>query len=362
MQERKYARLFLFACALALLYLNFQIFRPFLFPFTLAVILTTLCYPAYDRVCRFLKGGRSWAALLSCLAVTGLIVVPFLLLIVLLAAQVSQLYQQFQRSLDRGELQALLDLRKNAFLSPLLQIADRYLPLDDVDLLGSLAEVVKQVSLFFLHHSKTIVSSLFRLVMDFLIMMVTMFFLFRDGSRLFGEIRSWTPLSYTQERAIVDRFREVTQATVVGNLLTALAQGVAGGLVFWILGISNPLLWGFLTALFSMVPVVGTALVWVPWAIYFFSTGMVLRGVILVVLEVFFVGMIDNFLRPLLIEGKTKMHTLLVFFSLLGGITYFGMAGMLLGPLVVALGLTFVELYKLEFREELSRSLDQSAQ
>ena len=357
MLERRYLRIFLFVCLLILLYFLFQIFRPFLFPVALAIILTSLSYPVFSHIVTLLKGRQSWAALLTCIGITALIVIPFVGLLILLAGEVSHVYQQFQHSLDAGDFERL-DPRNHRYFGPILQWVNQYLPLDELDLIGSFATVVQQTSLFFLRHSTAILSGLFRVGMDFTIMVVTMFFLFRDGSQLIKEIKSWFPLSRSYERRIVAKFREVADATVLGSLVTALAQGVAGGLVFWILGIPNPLLWGVLTALFSLVPVVGTAIVWLPWALYFFSTGHILTAVLLVVLEIGFVGTIDNILRPKLIEGRTKMHTLLVFFSIVGGISYFGIAGMLFGPIIVAIGLTFVELYKLEFQEELSKSTE----
>lgn len=353
MQERRYARIFLFVLFLILLYFILQVFRPFLLPFTLALVLTSLCYPLFDRVCALIRGRRGWASLLTCLAITALIMVPLVLLLALLVGEVNHVYQQFQKSLQAGELQSIRagDYR---LVGPLLEWVESRLPAG-LDLMRSFVAAVQQVSVLFLRQGTAILSGLFQLVLNFLIMVVTMFFLFRDGPRLMDEVKTWTPLSARQERLIVDKFRQVASATVLGSLLTALAQGAAGGLVFWVLDVPNPLLWGVLMALFSLVPVVGTALVWLPWSIYFFSIGATLRAVLLIVLAVAFVGMIDNILRPLVIEGRTRMHTLLVFFSIMGGIAYFGMAGLILGPILVALGLTLVELYKLEFQQELSK-------
>lgn len=355
MLERSPARVFLLICLAFLLYFLFQIFRPFLLPLVLATILTSLSYPLFEYIAGLLKGRRGWAALLTCIGIMVLIVVPFVVLLVLLAGEVNQVYRQFQRSLQAGDFEKL-DPRNYPYFGPIWNWLNHYVPLDQFDLIGSFAKVAEQVSLFFLRRSTAIVSGLFGLVMDFSIMVFAMFFLFRDGPRLLQEVKSWTPLSASDETRLVEKFRDVANATVLGNLLTALAQGVAGGLVFLILGISNPLLWAFLIALLSLVPVVGPALVWVPWALYFFSIGSNWRAIVLALLMSLFVGTIDNFLRPMLIEGKTKMHTLVVFLSIMGGIAYFGMLGMLFGPIIVAIALTFVELYKLEFRDELSKT------
>src|SRR5262249_50644699 len=151
------------------------------------------------------------------------------------------------------------------------------------------------------------------------------------------------PLTDEQEHMLVDRFRSVARATVFGNLATALSQGFLSGLIFVILGLDNPILWGALTALLSLVPVVGTALVWIPWTIYLFSTGSTVKAIIFLILEIVAVGGIDNILRPMFIRGGVKMHTLVVFFSILGGISYFGLLGMFFGPLVFAMAISLLE-------------------
>jgi predicted PurR-regulated permease PerM len=169
-----------------------------------------------------------------------------------------------------------------------------------------------------------------------------LFFLLRDSAYFAERVRSISPLSDTQENMFVERFRMVARATVLGNLLTAVAQGTISGLIFLMLGLPNPILWGALTALLSLVPLIGTAFVWVPWTIYLLAAGSYGRALIFVVSQVVVVGGIDNILRPMLI-GQVRMHTVVVFFSILGGIAYFGILGMFFGPLVFAIAVAFLE-------------------
>ena len=132
---------------------------------------------------------------------------------------------------------------------------------------------------------------------------------------------------------------------MLANLVTALTQGAASSVIFFSLGLPNPILWGSLTALFSLIPVVGTALIWLPWAIYLFAVGSHATTIIFLILEVVVVGSVDNILRPLLMGGGVKMHTLMIFFSILGGIGYFGILGILFGPLVFAIAIALLEFY-----------------
>jgi len=143
----------------------------------------------------------------------------------------------------------------------------------------------------------------------------------------------------------VEKFRAVTRATVLGGGMTAIVQGAAMGVLFAALGLPNVMLWSAIGALLSLIPFVGMALIWLPAAIYLFVTGAIGKAVILVLVQTLVIGSLDNVLRPLLMGSGVDMHTLVIFFSILGGIHYFGMLGILFGPIVLALALTCLDLY-----------------
>ena len=154
---------------------------------------------------------------------------------------------------------------------------------------------------------------------------------------------------------MLKKLKEVTFATFFGIFATGICQGIVAGLIFFFLGINNAILWGTATAIMSVVPVLGTATVWVPISLYLVSSGAVTKGTILFVLGVTVIGLLDNLIRPLIIEGTSQgMHLLLVVFSLAGGLILFGPSGLVLGPLVAALFVTFLEIYKIEFEEQLA--------
>lgn len=355
MLERNYLRISLLVLSLVVLYFVFRIFQAFLLPLSLAVVLVTLCYPVFQWTSSKLRGNRSWAALLTCIWVTAAIILPVVLLLILLTGQIASVYQQIQEQLESGGFQDILELQDSPYVKPLIDWIRPYVDWESLDVVGSFTAGFQQLSLFFLRQSTSILQGLFSVIANFLIMLITMFFLFRDGSRLVEEVKMITPLSNQYEEVLIGKFQEVTRATVIGTLLTALAQGAAGGVLFWVVGIPNALFWGFLMGLFSLLPVVGTGIIWGPWAIYLLIATSPVQGIIVIV-GGFLVSFIDNVLRPLFIEGKVEMHTFLVFMSILGGINYFGIEGVIFGPIIVALGLTFLELYKLEFRQELSKS------
>lgn len=355
MKDRTFSRLFLLLPAVVILYLAWKIFQPFLIPVSLAVVLSTLFYPLYRKIHRSLKGRKNLASTLTCLLIILAGIIPCLLLLVLLAQEVTQTYEMVQGKIESGEYQRIFNQELNPYFQTALDQVNKYVNLKDLSLLSGMSSLLRQASVFLIQHSTAIVGGFMGVLVDLSLMIFTMFFLFRDGSVILKNVDSLIPLSRKQEILIARKFREVTNATIFGSFITAVAQGFAGGVVFYFLGISNLVFWAVAFALFSLVPVVGTSLIWVPWTAYFLLSGSYIKGIALLIAAIIFIGTIDNILRPLLIEGRVKMHTLLVFFSIMGGIAYAGMAGMIFGPILISLFLTLLELYKVEFKEDLQK-------
>jgi predicted PurR-regulated permease PerM len=280
-----------------------------------------------------------------CLGLTLAIALPVLLLSVSLAREANEVYEHFRNPEMAAKLQAWLNPATNPVVAKVRTWLPESLRFEDFDLgqrIGDQAQTIVTGALVF---TKALAAGVINFLMDYITMVVVLFFLLRDSRYFVESVRLISPLSEAEERLFVERFRVVTEATVLGTVATAAAQGTLSTLIFWIIGLPNPILWGALTALLSLVPVRGTALVWIPWTIYLFATGSVSRAIVFMVLQIVLVGGIDNILRPMLIEGRVKMHTLVVFFSILGGIGYFGILGIFIGPLVFAIAIAFVEFY-----------------
>ncbi len=173
-----------------------------------------------------------------------------------------------------------------------------------------------------------------------------MYYLFRDGERMRTAAYDMVPLSGAQAREIFDRTGEVISASVYGVLVIAVIQGVLGGLAFWVLGIPSPLLWGVVMIFLSMIPMLGSFIVWVPAAIFLAITGHWVSAVILTVWGALVIGSVDNFLRPKLVGERTRLHELLVFFSVLGGLQVFGVLGIVLGPVIVAITIALLDVLR----------------
>jgi predicted PurR-regulated permease PerM len=180
-----------------------------------------------------------------------------------------------------------------------------------------------------------VVADVFATVGSLFVMLFSLFFLLRDGASLGGRIRDLLPLAEEERDRLINDTRDLVIASVGAGLLVAATQGTIGGIAFWLLGFNAPVFWGVAMSICAVIPVVGSALIWVPGALWLFFSGEVMRGVILVVIGSLAIGMVDNILRPILLAGRTSASGLVVFLGLLGGVSAFGFIGLVLGPIVL---------------------------
>jgi predicted PurR-regulated permease PerM len=325
------------------LYLMYRILQPFLLSLFLAIVMFTLLAPVNDTIASRFGQRRSLAALTVCLGLTLVLVVPLVYLAFAVARQAGGLYDTLR------DPQTLTNIREwaNPETNRLFARIQAFLPgsFDVSDLWARLGEQAQAIAATAFAAMFAVLSGILDFTLNYVIAFVALFFLLRDSDYFIRALRAISPLDEKGEDLFVNQFRSVTNATVIGALATAAVQGLIGGVIYVSLGIPNALLWGTLSGLLSLVPVVGGAVIWIPLLFYLLVTGSLYKALILLLLQVLVVGSVDNFLRPVLIEGRVKMHSLVVFLSILGGISYFGILGIILGPLVFAIGLTFFEFY-----------------
>ncbi len=182
-------------------------------------------------------------------------------------------------------------------------------------------------------------------VVSLVITLYLAFFLIRDGEQMVLELRRAIPLAPSHQQVLIEKFTTVIRATVKGSLLVAVIQGGLGGLAFWFLGVGEAFLWGVLMAFLSLLPVLGSALVWLPMVLYFLATGAVWQGLVLLAFGALVIGLLDNVLRPILVGRDTHMPGYLVMMATLGGITVFGLNGLVLGPVIAAVFIAAWHIY-----------------
>jgi len=216
---------------------------------------------------------------------------------------------------------------------------------------GRILSVQRETTNYVFERGTVFAKNIARTGFSVFIMLFSMFFFLRDGRELVLYLESLVPMEKRDKHRIFLKFKEVCQATIYGNIIVALIQGILGGIGFFIFGIPNALLWGIMMAIFALLPFGGTALVWLPAGIIMLSLQNWFAGIGILVWGVFIVGLIDNILKPKLIGKKTNLHPLLVFVSIIGGLWAFGFIGVLIGPIIAALLIVLLDMYRVRFVE-----------
>ena len=326
--ERERVTTLFFYCVLLLLgYLLFRIFAPFLGPLGWAAVLAIFVYPWHERLA--VRYGPARAAGLSTLIVTLLIVGPGLLL---LTAFVNESRAALAH-LDRDVLtqQAAGAERTWERLRVLIPGAPQ------ADLASLLDAAIQRAAGFLALRAGGLLADIVVFIFQLFVTLLAVFFLLRDTNAIMRVMRQALPFDDVRRERIIRQTRELVYASVASALLIASLQGLAGGMVFALLGLAAPVFWGVVMGFFALLPFVGTWVVWLPASIWLVATGHIAKGVTLAVLGATIVASIDNFLRPALLAGRAQMNGLLMFISLLGGVSVFGVLGLVLGPLIVAI-------------------------
>jgi predicted PurR-regulated permease PerM len=278
------------------------------------------------------------------LAVLLLIIGPFVALLLNVVEDVVALAEDLKAENIKPRVAAIMDqpLVKRA-LAMVRDFVGKEISKDEV------GDFAKDLLMPAVDALSNVVQFLFRLAAGIFFVTLSVFFFFRDGPAAARVIRELIPMSEADRDTILGDIQGAINAAVRGGLVTALVQGVLGFIILFILGIEKPILLACAMALASLIPLVGTAVIWGPIAIWFAIDGELVKALILVGYGVLVIGMADNFLRPMLVGRHMEAHPLLLFFGTLGGIALFGFAGIVLGPVVVALLNVTVRLFRREF-------------
>lgn len=308
-----------------------------------AVILAILFHPLYLRALRWTGGKPGLAAFLSVMICILLVVIPFFLLISLLAAEAARAYQMLTST--PPDIALLLDRAWDALPEGIHNLLER-LNLPTASEVAARFSSVLQAALQFIGKGfYSFSQGAIGFTIAFGVSLYLLFFMFRDGVQLAQTLRIASPLTPRQTDVLLNTFTAVVTATVKGNIIIAAIQGAIGGVTLWLLGVGAPILWGVVMAVLSLIPAVGAGLIWAPIAVYLLMTGAVAKGVILLLVGTFGISLIDNLLRPRLVGGQINMPDYLVLVSTLGGLAVLGVNGFVVGPLIAAIFLAVWRLY-----------------
>jgi len=330
-----------------LLWLAYVVVKPFLVAIGWAVMITVVTYPIYFRLRRRLGGRAGPAAALMVLGIVVLLVAPTIALISTLGRQAAEVYPKLEELVARGSpmeaVHGKLDTYKDTpVLGTLAGWAKEALP-PPGGLRAALPEGMKKVIATVTGLLTAALSNLLVFLVNLFLTLAALGVFYVRGEALAEEATSLLPLPEDRARVLMNRLGTVTKAVVKGVGLTCIAQGALGGLGFWAAGLPSPLLFGTVMAFGALIPVVGTAIVWLPGALFLLFTGKTVAGVALILWGALAVGNIDNVLRPLLAGGDIGVPMPLLLVGMLGGAISFGLTGLLLGPLVLATLLFLLE-------------------
>lgn len=349
MDFKKVQTLFFFAMIIIFAVAVLYIFQPFFYPIFWAAVMAITFYPTYLWLERFIKmPGLSSFITLS--LVVALVFLPLIGVGIILVNESAMLYGKLGSS----------DLFTNVqmFTTRLsdLPIIGPYIDLAGLQGSAYATNAAKTISLFILNNLKDITQNSIRLLALFFIMIYTLFYFLKDGKRILTRLMHLCPLGDEYEAMLYRRFTSTARATLKGTILIGLLQGTIGGILFWITGIEGAFIWAILMIFLSLIPAVGSSLVWLPAGIIMLAVGNIWQGVTILLVGFFVISIIDNIVRGPLIGRDTQMHPVLILFSTLGGIALFGISGFVMGPVLTALFLAVVSIYEHYYKKELQKN------
>ena len=322
------------------LYICWLMVQPFVNVILWAAVLAVVFFPLHRRI-RLRIASPSGAAILSTLLVVVLILLPATFITIAVVRELAGAADNLQAG-----VQQLSSGTEIPVVGWVLDRARAYVDIDPVAAQNFIAERLQSWGGALAASTLLVVGGAVGAIVQMVLVVFTLFYLFRDGDRIRAAVYANLPLERIQMHDIAVRTKEVIAATIYGVLVIAAIQGTLGTIIFSILGLPSPLLWGVVMFFLSMIPMAGAFLVWVPAAIYLALTGAYVKAAILVGWGALVISSIDNFLSPRLVGRRARLHELLIFFAVLGGLEVFGVLGLVLGPVIVAITLALIEMMR----------------
>jgi len=345
--RENFSNIFLLIILIAILYFCYLVFKPFIKEIVISGILVTIFYPVYLKILYWTRGRVALSSLIIVFLIFLIIIIPISYFIYYLANQAILLYSYVQPGVNNGGIVQYFDVQ-------VWQKLNNYIDKDVFDVQKFVIDSVNTIKNYIIPGATSLVKGTTKFITSLLIVLFTMYFMFHDGRSLLRRIMHLTPLSNKYDKLIWMKFRDVSYSAIVATFLTSLAQSFVAGLAFYFVGLPVLIL-SILIFVFSFLPYVGTALVWLPAAIYLLIIGKIWQGIFMLLWGAIVISLIDNLLRPYLMKNKAQVHPLIIFFSIFGGIVLMGMWGIIFGPLVVALAFTIMHIYELEYEQFLDR-------
>lgn len=314
------------------------VISPFLTTLILAAILVTGAHPIHKWLLCAVGNRARLAAVLMSLFIGVVFSVLFVVFFIFLSEEAVSTYQELERFLQAG---------KDNF-NELIEKASQYIGISPGEVITSITSAAQNLSGVLVEQSTNFIKSAAWLILNFFLLVFAMYFFFKDGQSIVKAIIEIIPLPKSNSREIFEKFRQVSLAMLYGIFLTAILQGILGGLGLYVAGIKNPIFWGTVMGFFGMLPVGGTGIIWLPAGLYLLATGDYIQGFGLLLWGGLIVGLIDNLVKPMIISHQVQIYPLPTFFVVIGGLIIFGLKGAIIAPMILAALVSLIHFYRLE--------------
>jgi len=349
-KQYEYSKYFLFALVIILAVIVFMIIHPFINAILAGIIISYIFYPLHKRINKLVRQKTISAFITSALALL-IIAAPIAFFLNSISKEAYVSYIVVKQKILYGNL---LDIDCETEDNPLCPI-----PLFFKEIVSDpknryyIEDTLHKVTSSIIENASSLLFSLPLFFLNFFIIVFIMFYLFKDGAHFFEKIKRILPFKKPYQEMIFRQFNDILYAVIYGQLLIALIQGILGGIGFFIFGVSSPILWGIAMAFFALIPFIGTPIIWLPVTLLQIFTGisqhdstMVSKGIFLMLYCLLIVGTIDNILRPKVIGDRAKIHPVLILLGVVGGLRIFGIVGLVIGPVILAIFMTIVRIYE----------------
>lgn len=336
---------------LVLIAVSFFIIKPYLTAVLMGMIFSYIFYPLYLRINRRISS-KNLSSLIASILVVLIITLPLFFVLNTVSKEAYATYLLSRQMVLSGQFLTKCEPAGKIICKAINYITDkanqpqvRYY--FDTSIKSIAGKVTKDIS--------NILFSFPALVLDTFIILFVMFFLFKDGKIFVNKIENMLPMKPSYRKYVIKRLNDMASAVIYGSLIIAIAQGTLGGIGFFIFGLPSPLLWGIIMIFASLLPYIGTSVIWLPAALFLIlngyanmETALITKGLLLMLYGIFIIGTIDNILKPKLIGDRSGLHPVLVLLSVVGGINFLGFIGVIIGPMIIAALVTFINIYEEE--------------
>lgn len=331
--------------------LMLRLFWTYISAIVLALLISSAFYPLYFRLKILMRDRAQTAALVMCLVISVILIIPVGGFVGTLSNEAFDFYKRTRSLVTITRIESLIQ-SDHVWAARLRKVADMAGVELNLEALNSLATSVgSSVGLFLSRQLRSVASNLFSFLIHFFLMILVIFYIFRDGERLKNYVSQLLPFPLAQQELVVNKFREMGRAVIVGNGLSGIIQGCLAGFSFFFSGLGSPFLWGTVAAFLAFLPLVGASIVFLPATAILVLQEKYGMALIFLVYSLCYSGVIEYLIKPRLIGKGMQMNPLLVFIGVIGGIKLFGILGVVYGPLIMTIFLTLAEIYRLEYKE-----------